>query len=404
MSGGKVLSVAGVSKKFAADLKRSLGYGLRDIAREIAGAPRAPGLRPGEFWALEDISFEVAPGESLAVVGHNGAGKSTLLKILYGLLKPDAGEVRVRGRAQAIIELGTGFNGLLTGRENVEVGAALHGLGAAEAKRLLDQVVDFAELETFIDSPVQSYSSGMKARLSYALSAHLEPDLLLVDEVLAVGDTAFQRKCVNHMRRYLDGGGALLLVSHNTYQIQTLCNRGLLLDRGRVVYEGTAVDTLSQSFERRQNERPGTARALTSAGPVRILGVETSGPDGGAVHSGEAMRVRVLYHADEPIEVIWGFSVWSQDQWICIGGGNDLARHSLAPGEGVLSCTVPRLPLVGGRYAVRTGLLDADSGHALATQGVYDAGQPLVVREAPSAHTNFKMATNQLVNFDIEWG
>jgi len=403
LSGGSVLSVAGLSKKFAADLRRSLGYGVRDIAAELGAGRRATALRAGEFWALEDVSFEVAPGDSLAIVGHNGAGKSTLLKILHGLLKPDAGEVRVRGRTQAIIELGTGFNGLLSGRENVEVGAALNGLGAREAKRLLDQVVDFAELEAFIDSPVQSYSSGMKARLAYAISAHLEPDLLLVDEVLAVGDIAFQRKCVNHMRQYLEGGGALLFVSHNTYQIQTLCTRGLLLDRGKVVFEGSAVDTLSHSFERRAQEQPTVARSLTSAGPVAIEGIEAAPLEGDEIRSGEAMRVTVRYQALEAMDVVWGISFWSHDQWVCIAGDTDMTPRRIAPGEGAFQCTVPKLPLVGGRYAIRAGILDAASGQVIATRGIYDPAEPLLVRERPSAINNFKTSMNQLVNIDILW-
>lgn len=403
MSREGVLSVSGLSKKFAADLRRSLGYGLRDIARELGGQRGTPGLRAGEFWALEDISFQIAPGEALAIVGHNGAGKSTLLKILYGLLKPDAGEVRLRGQAQAIIELGTGFNGLLSGRENVEVGAALHGLAAGEAKRLLDEVVDFAELEKFIDAPVQSYSSGMKARLAYALSAHLKPDLLLVDEVLAVGDIAFQRKCMNHMRRYLEGGGALLFVSHNTYQIQTLCSRGLLLERGRIVFEGSAVDTLGHSFERRALAEPRGVRSLTSAGSIAVTGIEAAPAEGDEIRSGGAMRVTVRYRAAEPLDVIWGFSIWSNDQWVCIAGDTDVRPRRIVPGEGVFTCTVPKLPLVGGRYVMRAGILDAASGQALATLGIYDSPEPLLVREPPSAQGNFKAALNQLVNIDIDW-
>ena len=193
-----ILSVAHVSKKYAQQLRRSLWYGARDIARELVpfGSNESP-LRPGEFWALDDVSFELERGSSLAVVGGNGAGKSTLLKILYGLLKPDRGEVRVRGRMEALLELGTGFNPLLSGRENVGVGAALHGFDGRQTSALLERVIDFAELGEFIDAPLQAYSTGMKTRLAYALSANLEPDVLLVDEVLAVGDVAFQdRKSV----------------------------------------------------------------------------------------------------------------------------------------------------------------------------------------------------------------
>src|SRR5688572_9077508 len=209
----KVLTVSDLSKRYSQSLRRSLAYAVRDFGRELwpwaSGEPR---LRKGEFWALDGISFSLGRGEAMGIVGHNGAGKSTLLKALYGLIKPDRGEIRIRGRTEALIELGTGFNGLLSGRENVMVGAVLHGFDSGRARRLVDQVVDFAELAEFIDAPVQSYSSGMRARLAYALASQLEPDLLLVDEVLAVGDVTFQRKCFNHMRAYLDNGGALLFV------------------------------------------------------------------------------------------------------------------------------------------------------------------------------------------------
>jgi ABC-type polysaccharide/polyol phosphate transport system ATPase subunit len=401
---GPVLSVRGLSKKFGGQLRRSLGYGLRDMAGELLPfmTPSSE-LRKGEFWALRDISFDVAPGESLAVVGHNGAGKSTLLKLLHGLLKPDAGEVRIRGRLEAIIELGTGFNALLSGRENIAIGAALHGLSSSRTRRLLDEVMDFAGLDEFIDAPLQSYSSGMRARLSYALSAHLEPDLLLVDEVLAVGDVAFQRKCVNHMRTYLDGGGALLFVSHNTYQIQTLCTRGLLLERGKLTFAGTAVETLNESFERRLVAAPETTEAWTASGAVRIDSVEATPVEGDALWSGEAMRVTLRYTAQEQVEAMWGFSLWTHDHWICIGGDFDPRSRRIEAGEGSFTCVVPRLPLVGGNYLMRGGILDARTGHPLATRGVYDAPAKVFVRQRPSRSANAKLALNQLVNLDIVW-
>ena len=248
-----MISVSHLSKKYCHELRRGLWYGVRDIAREIIPRRGEAGLRPGEFWALDDVSFEVRRGESLAITGANGAGKSTLLKILYGILKPDRGEVRVSGRVEALIELGAGFNPVLTGRENVRVGAALHGLNARETAALMERVLDFSELGAFVDDPVQSYSSGMKARLAYALAANLDPDVLLVDEVLAVGDFAFQRKCVRHMQSYLAGGGALLFVSHNMYQMQAICERGFLLDHGRLTFEGSAVEMLNRLHELRDD-------------------------------------------------------------------------------------------------------------------------------------------------------
>src|SRR4051812_44178847 len=206
--GDAVLEVSGLSKKYCRDLRGAMYYALLDISAELL-RPQASGrLRAGEFWAVDDLSLRLEAGEALCVAGHNGAGKSTLLKLLYGVLKPDKGWIRLRGRSAAMIELGAGLNPHLTGRENVELAAAVEGIGSHTPRSVLDRIVDFAELDDFIDTPVLSYSSGMRARLAFAMAIAFSPDLLLVDEVLSVGDAAFQRKCLNFMRAYLDGGGA----------------------------------------------------------------------------------------------------------------------------------------------------------------------------------------------------
>ncbi|HEX9985824.1 MAG TPA: ABC transporter ATP-binding protein [Thermoanaerobaculia bacterium] len=398
-----VLSVSHLSKKFAQQLRRSLWYGMRDIARELWPGASEAGLRRGEFWALDDVSFELARGESLALVGDNGAGKSTLLKVLFGLLKPDRGEVRLRGRAEALIELGTGFSPLLTGRENIRVGAALQGLDRRTTDELLEAVIDFAELGDFIDAPLQAYSSGMKARLSYALAAQLRPDLLIVDEVLAVGDFAFQRKCANHMRSYLAGGGSLLLVSHNIYQVQAVCERGILLDQGRVQFQGTAVETLNAMFERRAAKDaasgPAAASVTTGSGPIVIEEVRTEAIDDGAVRSGEAMRLTVRYRARERADVYWGFSIWTADQWICVAGEHEVTRRTIHPGEGELTCVIPRLPLVGGRYSLRAAIVEFDSHLIIA----HETEAVLEVRADPAPLSNAQMGVNQLVTIDVEW-
>jgi lipopolysaccharide transport system ATP-binding protein len=398
-----VLSVSHLSKKFAQQLRRSLWYGMRDIARELWPGASDGGLRRGEFWALDDVSFELARGESLAIVGDNGAGKSTLLKVLFGLLKPDRGEVRLRGRAEALIELGTGFSPLLTGRENVRVGAALQGLDWRSTEDLLAAVIDFAELGDFIDAPLQAYSSGMKARLSYALAAQLRPDLLIVDEVLAVGDFAFQRKCANHMRSYLAGGGSLLLVSHNIYQVQAVCERGLLLDEGRVQFQGSAIETLNVMFERRAAKdaasRPTAESTATGSGPMAITEVRTEAAGGGPVQSDEAMRLTVRYRAQERAEVYWGFSIWTADHWICVAGEHDVNRRTIDPGEGELTCVIPRLPLVGGRYSLRAAIVEFDSHLIIA----HETGAVLEVRADPAPLSNAQMGVNQLVTIDVEW-
>jgi lipopolysaccharide transport system ATP-binding protein len=399
------LTVSGVSKKFARQLRRSLWYGIRDSMRELLPRGGRTELRPGEFWAVDDVSFELARGEALGIVGGNGAGKSTLLKILFGLLKPDRGAVHLRGRVEALIELGTGFHPQLTGRENIRLAAALHGLDTRGGSALLERVADFAELGDLLDAPLQSYSTGMRARLGYALAAQLEPAVLLVDEVLAVGDLAFQRKCAVHMRGYLDRGGSLLLVSHNTHQIQSICTRAILLDQGRQVFGGTAVETLTRMFElshKRNVARPAPADTASAHGPLILRNLRAEPVTGDAIVTGEPLRIAIDYEAQEEIEVLWGFDIWTADQWVCVAGDHDPRPHRLT-GTGTLTCTIPRLPLVGGKYTLRGVALDYATRQPLAFIGWQDAAVAVDVL-TPGAVGNAQMANNHLVRIDVEWG
>jgi lipopolysaccharide transport system ATP-binding protein len=403
-----VLAVSHLSKKYAQQIRPALWYGVCDIAREILAMGNEAGLRSGEFWALDDVSFELARGESLAIIGANGAGKSTLLKVLYGLLKPDRGEVRLQGRVQALIELGTGLHPLLTGRENVSLGAALHGLSRREGEALFERVADFADLGDFIDAPLQSYSSGMKARLAYALATQMKPDVLLVDEVLAVGDLAFQRKCATHMRSHLDDGGSLLLVSHNVYQIQSVCERGILLDRGRIAFRGTAVEALNTMFEHRLDDGRGQSTEKTRSGtagigPVIITDLRADPIHGDAITTGESMQITMRYRASMRADVFWGFSIWTTDQWVCVAGEHDVARRTLECGEGELRCVIPHLPLVGGRFALRGGIVDFETRQPLALHGWQSDAAPLVVRSSAAFLSNTQKALNQLVTMEVDW-
>ncbi|HEX6159959.1 MAG TPA: ABC transporter ATP-binding protein, partial [Thermoanaerobaculia bacterium] len=350
------LSVSHVSKKFARQLRSALWYGVCDTARELLLRTSETPLRPGEFWAVDDVSFELARGEALAVIGGNGAGKSTLLKVLYGLLKPDRGEVRVRGQLSALIELGAGFQPQLTARENIRLVAALSGLGARDMAALHERVADFAELADLIDAPVQSYSTGMRARLAYSLAAQLDPAVFLVDEVLAVGDLDFQRKCAAHMRGYLDRGGSLLFVSHNPHQVQSLCQRGILLDQGRQIFCGSASDALTRMFELRLGEPAIKPGAPAAGGPFVVRDLRAEPVSGDAIVTDAPVRLVLDYEVREDVDVHWGFSIWTWDQWICIAGEQDERRRRLRPGLGTFTCTIPRLPLIGGRYAVRAAV------------------------------------------------
>jgi ABC-type polysaccharide/polyol phosphate transport system ATPase subunit len=224
-----LVEVRGASKKFCRSLKRSLWYGFRDLASEALGrrGDRST-LRRGEFWAIRDVCLDLYQGETLGLIGPNGAGKTTLLRILHGLITPDEGSVTVRGRMQALIALGAGFSPVLTGRENIYVNASILGISRKEVDRRLQEIVDFAGIPDAIDSPVQTYSSGMIVRLGFAVAAHLEPDVLLVDEVLAVGDEGFQVKCLNRIGELKANGCAIILVSHNMHTVSTYCDRVLV--------------------------------------------------------------------------------------------------------------------------------------------------------------------------------
>lgn len=224
-----LIKVEGVSKKFCKDLKTGLWYGLKDIVAEILGIKGTKEkLRRNEFWAIRDVSFTVRRGECLGLIGHNGAGKSTMLKMLNGLIKPDSGRVEMHGRVGALIELGAGFNPVLTGRENVYINGAILGFSKSEVDAKLQSIIEFADIEEFIDTPVQYYSSGMKVRLGFAVAAQMEPDILLIDEVLAVGDLGFQVKCYDAIGR-LSKKTAIVFVSHSMPQIARISNKIMLL-------------------------------------------------------------------------------------------------------------------------------------------------------------------------------
>src|ERR1051326_1476368 len=235
MNRDNLIEVESVSKKFCRSLKRSLWYGVQDIGAELMGRVKSQSLRKDEFWAVDDVSFELRRGDCLGLIGYNGAGKSTLLKMLNGLIKPDKGQIIIKGRVGALIELGTGFNPVLTGRENIYNNGAVLGLTQKEITEKFDSIVDFAEIGDFLDTPVQNYSSGMKVRLGFAVASHMEPDVLLVDEVLAVGDMSFLMKCYNQMDHLLQNT-AMILVSHSMPQIARMATQIMLMEKGSGLY------------------------------------------------------------------------------------------------------------------------------------------------------------------------
>jgi len=236
-----LIEVEGVSKKFSRSLKKSLLYGLKDIIVSFFGYKQNRSeLRIDEFWAVKNASFKLRRGECLGLIGHNGAGKSTLLKMLNGLIRPDEGKITMRGKVGALIELGAGFDPILSGRENVYINGQILGFSKNEIDDKYDAIVEFSELSEFMEMPVQNYSSGMKVRLGFAVAAQMEPDILLIDEVLAVGDLGFVLKCLSTIDNLLENT-VFIFVSHNIPQVSRLCTELLILDKGKPIYHGNDV-------------------------------------------------------------------------------------------------------------------------------------------------------------------
>lgn len=241
------IKVEHVSKKYCKSLKRSMLYGVKDIGRNILGmSSHSDKLRKSEFWAINDVSFELKKGEALGIIGPNGSGKTTLLKMLNGIFWPDKGKIIVKGRMSALIQVGAGFHPLLTGRENVYINAAILGMTKKEVDEKFDDIVEFADIGDFIDAPVKFYSSGMFVRLGFAIAAHCDPNILLIDEVLAVGDTKFRGKCYNKMDSIKIGNCAIILVSHNMEQVGRICNNTIVLNNGSVIFNGAVSEGIDE--------------------------------------------------------------------------------------------------------------------------------------------------------------
>ena len=259
-----------------------------------------PKLDDREFWALQDISFQVKRGEAVGIIGHNGAGKSTILKHLSGIMKPTQGTMHVNGKLSALIEVGAGFHPDLTGRENIYLNGIILGMTKEEIKSKFDEIVHFSGLEDFIDTPVKRYSSGMYARLGFSVAAHVDPDILLVDEVLSVGDWAFQRKCVERMNSVIENGSAVIFVSHNLRAVSSLCDRGILLDHGRIIKMGDTSEVIQHYLNRASAEEDHS----TTSKAIYVSKAEIHNSQGENVQfePGEKVRVDVTITARQNLE------------------------------------------------------------------------------------------------------
>jgi lipopolysaccharide transport system ATP-binding protein len=326
-------------------------------------SPSAPASQ--DFWALKDVSFEVRQGEVVGIIGRNGAGKSTLLKILSRITEPTEGRVKIRGRVASLLEVGTGFHPELTGRENIYLNGAILGMGRAEIKSKFDEIVAFAETEKFLDTPVKRYSSGMYVRLAFAVAAHLEPEILVVDEVLAVGDAAFQKKCLGKMGEVARGGRTVLFVSHNMDAVRRLCGRAVWLESGRVMEDGPVNQTVSQyllrSIRQGGEVKFNPPHVFGNGMPLRLHSVRLEDPSGEQAEHfrcTDAIKVRIEWECLEDIyKARVGFVLQTSDGTDVLAAFDAVSwkKGWLKAGPGVSSCVLPAGLLNEGGYVIDIG-------------------------------------------------
>ncbi len=356
------IEVRGLGKRYEIGVEQASYMLLTErITERLKSLGR--GQRTEEFWALRDVDFEVKGGETMGIVGHNGAGKSTLLKILSRITPPTEGEARIRGRVGALLEVGTGFHPELTGRENVFLNGAILDMRRQEIQRRFDEIVEFADVGPFIDTPVKRYSSGMQMRLAFSVAAHLEPEILIIDEVLSVGDLAFQEKCLGRMETAAGEGRTVVFISHNLASVRGLCDRAIMLSGGRIVARGSASDvvdtyvsdmlTESQTSLRDRENRIGDGRML-----LTDLRLEQGGEMIDSPASGKDFDIVVSFEtADgEPMRgVNFGIVIAAHGEdkpLINIYSETAGAPFREVPGQGEVRCRVKRCPLPAGQYYV----------------------------------------------------
>lgn len=364
-----VITVENLSKMYRIGGRRGASTTLREAVGNAVSSPlrslkRTSKLRHESetLWALRDVSFEVKPGEVLGIIGRNGAGKSTLLKILSRITEPTKGRVNLYGRVSSLLEVGTGFHPELTGRENIFLNGAILGMKREDIKSRFDSIVAFAEVDRFIDTAVKHYSSGMHMRLAFAVAAHLEPEILIVDEVLAVGDVQFQKKCLGKMGSAANEGRTILFVSHNMAAVSKLCQRGVVLERGVVAYSGTQSEAIARYLTSCQVES-GSLRERTDrvgSGQLRVVGMELKDSDGRAIDvatSGQDLEICLHYEstvAFHSSRVIAGICVKTTFDTPVFLQHNRLTGEDWGhvPARGSFICRIPRLPLPPSAYRI----------------------------------------------------
>ena len=372
MSTDTIISVEGVSKKFCRSLKQTMLYGVRDVACDVLGLSQSSnGLRQDEFWALDNISFEVKRGDCLGLIGPNGAGKSTLLKLLNGITHPDNGTIKIAGRIGALLELGAGFHPMLTGRENIYLSAAILGLSKREIEEKVDAIVDFAELAESIDTPVKYYSSGMYVRLGFAVAISIDPEILIIDESMSVGDTSFKKRCLDRIDAFSKAGKTIFVVTHNLQEIQRIATRVLVLDHGIIRADGFPDEALASYMTLLNTQQPKDRwegmqiNGKQFGSVIEIAAVALCGEDGRRkcyFRTHDELQVRVRYAAHQSIfNPVFRVQIYRSDGLLCHGMNTE--RHGINFGEvngkGGIVLRYTDISLLNGDYSVHVSVLSS---------------------------------------------
>lgn len=404
-----IIIVDGVSKRYVIGQQRDTRDGLRHRFEDAIRSPfrwaknrRAQRAAINQdFWALKDVSFNVQPGEVLGIIGRNGAGKSTLLKVLSRITEPTAGRIHLKGRVASLLEVGTGFHQELTGRENIFLNGAILGMARGEIRRKFDEIVAFSEIEQFLDTPVKRYSSGMYVRLAFAVAAHLEPEILIVDEVLAVGDAEFQRKCLGKMEEVAHKGGrTVLFVSHQMAAVSNLCTQCVVMGSGRVLFRGATDDAIGAYLagsDRKEGEtrlvdhRASWAKMYITE--AQVLSIERRPQKSFAMGSGLIIQLAYKTSDSQPLRrPVMGFAIKHRISGVIAAVNMRMTGFVVqaASESMVLECLVERLPLIYGQYTIDLWLGDgADDVDMLSDYLRFDVEETDIYGTGQTPFSNF---------------
>jgi lipopolysaccharide transport system ATP-binding protein len=355
-----ILEIQSVSKKFNIHHEGEPYLSLRDKVSDLVRI-KSSKKNDEDFWALSDINFDVMPGESVGIIGRNGAGKSTLLKILSKITPPTKGKIIGRGRIASLLEVGTGFHPELTGRENVYLNGSILGMRKKLIDARFDEIVDFAGTEKFLDTPLKHYSSGMQLRLAFAVAAFLDPEILIIDEVLAVGDAEFQKKCLGKMEDVSKSGRTILFVSHNMGAVRNLCSKCILLDQGKIQFEGNVEEATSHYLTptRKNNTENIFNKPEHSSLWIKSVSVNDQ-RSASVIYFGDTLTLQLECMSDQPIKAFIGFVILTSDSTALINANNRYQRNEIFFNTGLnnVICNLGMVPFMEGKYAVNLYLGD----------------------------------------------